>query len=74
MAVGYATPHRAPTPQTSSRHRQACYSLTCVRLALPGTGGAYHEAERGRAVERVCAAIIELGAEDDFAMMMGPGA
>eukprot|EP00964_Phaeocystis_antarctica_P071787 scaffold43853_cov59-Phaeocystis_antarctica.AAC.3 len=25
--------HRAPTPQTSSRHRQACHSLTRLRLA-----------------------------------------
>ena len=26
---------------------------------------------RGRAVEQTCAAIVELGAEDDFASMIG---
>ena len=31
----------------------------------------HNESLRGRAVEQTCAAIIELGAEDDFASMMG---
>ena len=44
-----------------------------VRTAYRGITGTHQEGERGRAVESACAAIIELGAEDDFATMIGPG-